>query len=84
MKVLEEKETPGLGDRIEKDTAFVGGFAGALTPLKGVKRGQSKEPSDVDMITGATISSRTVIRAINKTLDRLRPALAARLQEAAP
>lgn len=84
MKVLEEKETPGLGDRIEKDTSFTHGFADAVAPIKGVKKGQGKQPNDIDMITGATISSRTVIRAINKTLDRLRPALAARLQEAAP
>jgi electron transport complex protein RnfG len=84
MKVLEEKETPGLGSRIESDTSFLGGFVGAVAPINGVKKGQGKQPNDVDMITGATISSRTVVRAINKILDRLRPALAARLQEAVP
>jgi len=84
MKVLEEKETPGLGDKIEKNKDFVAEFTGATAPLKGVKKGQSKSPNDVDMITGATISSRTVIRAINKTLERLGPALAAALQERSP
>jgi hypothetical protein len=36
------------------------------------------------MITGVTISSRTVIRVINQSLERLGPALAARLRERSP
>lgn len=77
MKVLENKETPGLGDKIEKDTAFVGQFRGTLTPLLGVKQGAGKGvAAEVDMITGATISSRTVIKIINQALERLGPALA--------
>jgi electron transport complex protein RnfG len=81
MKVLEQKETPGLGDKIEKDTAFVAEFRSAVAPLKGVKRGEGNDSTEIDMITGVTISSRTVIRVINQTLARLGPALAARLQE---
>ncbi|MBI4501497.1 MAG: RnfABCDGE type electron transport complex subunit G [Gemmatimonadetes bacterium] len=75
MKVLESKETPGLGDKILKDSAFIGEFEGAAVPLNGVKRGSGKagDASQVDMITGATISSRTVIRAINQTIARLGP-----------
>src|SRR5690606_21013167 len=37
MKVLESKETPGLGDKIEKDSSFVAEFIGVHTPLLGVK-----------------------------------------------
>ena len=37
FKVLEEKETPGLGDKIERDTSFGSQFAGRIAPLKGVK-----------------------------------------------
>jgi len=33
------------------------------------------DPSEVDLITGATISSRTVVRIINNALARLGPAL---------
>jgi len=78
MKVLENKETPGLGDKIEKDTLFVGQFGGTMTPLLGVKPGAGKgDPAEVDMITGATISARTVIRIINQALERLGPALVA-------
>ena len=83
MKVIESKETPGLGDRIEKDTAFVGQFGGLATPLVGVKAGAGKgRPDEVDLITGATISSRTVVRIINGALDRLGPVLAKGAPEA--
>jgi electron transport complex protein RnfG len=76
MKVLESKETPGLGDKIEKDTAFVGAFVGVLAPIEGVKEGDGTgDPHEVDMITGATISSRTVISIINDRLEVLRPLL---------
>ena len=74
MKVLESKETPGLGDKIEKDSTFVVQFNGAAPPLVGVKIGRnSGSDSEIDMITGATISSRTVIKIINNALQRLRP-----------
>ncbi len=74
MKVLESKETPGLGDKIEKDTSFVNQFNGAAVPLLGVKpREATGDPHEIDMITGATISSRVVIRIINNTIERLGP-----------
>jgi len=81
MRVLESKETPGLGDKIEKDTSFTGGFVGARAPVAGVKAGAAKgTPEEVDMITGATISSRAVIDIINErtaALDGLLDAYAA-------
>ncbi len=83
MKVLESKETPGLGDKIEKDESFVTQFDGARPPLLLVKRAGGAE-NEVDSITGATISSRAVVRIINHSLERLRPALEARFEEGAP
>jgi electron transport complex protein RnfG len=83
MKVLANKETPGLGDKIVKDSAFVAEFDGPQAPLAGVKSGRATgAANEVDMITGATISSRTVIRIINNRLERLRPILEAYLEEA--
>ena len=77
MKVLDNKETPGLGDKIVKDTAFVGEFTGAATPLKGVKHGAGQGgQEEIDMITGVTISSRTVISIINNKLKTMEPLLA--------
>lgn len=83
LAVLESKETPGLGDKIERDTAFVGQFAGAATPLRGVKPDRATgDAHEIDMITGATISSRAVIRIVNNSLARLEPAIAAYAAEA--
>ncbi len=77
MKVLESKETPGLGDKIFKDAEFVAEFDGAQTPLIGVKANEGTgDPGEVDMITGATISSRTVIGTINHRLESLATAIA--------
>ncbi len=77
FKVLEHKETPGLGDKIERDTAFGGQFTGRVAPLRGVKGRAGKPPSEVQTITGATISSRAVIRIINHAVARWRPLLEA-------
>ncbi len=76
MKVLASKETPGLGDKIEKDADFVAEFDGAEVPLVGVKPQRATgAANEIDMITGATISSRTVIAIINHRLERLGPML---------
>jgi len=73
MRVLESKETPGLGDKIEKDSAFVAEFGGVKAPLLGLKAGrESGAASEVTMITGATISSRAVVDIINARLETVR------------
>jgi len=72
MKVLEQKETPGLGDKIEKDTLFTRQFIELGTPIVGVKKGrESGSEKEVVMITGVTISSRTVIDMINRRLEAI-------------
>jgi electron transport complex protein RnfG len=68
MQVLESKETPGLGDKIEKDEAFKANFESldvqlgpdgetVAHPIETVKQGEKTEPWQIDGITGATISS---------------------------
>ena len=79
VKVLGHKETPGLGDKIERPT-FLQQFVGALTPLKGVKT-KGADKSEVQTITGATITSRTVIRIVNNATARWQPLLQAYRQE---
>lgn len=82
MKVLASRETPGLGDKIEKDQDFVDEFVGPQAPLIGVKSGRATgTPNEVDMVTGATISSRTVISIINHQLERLGPMVQAYREE---
>jgi electron transport complex protein RnfG len=74
--VLGQKETPGLGDKIEKNEAFVSAFRGKVTPIKGTKN-VTADASTVQTITGATISSRTVIQIINHAVELWRPRLQA-------
>ena len=79
MKVLESKETPGLGDKIEKDVAWVDQFKGVLTPIEPVKDGKKGggNPAELETITGATISTKAVVRIINNRLERVAPVLEA-------
>ena len=86
MKVLDSKETPGLGDKIFKDMAFVEQFfAGPETPLVGVKIGAGKGlPNEIDTITGATISSKVVIDIINHGLEEWMPIIKQGIPPAPP
>lgn len=70
IKVVDEKETPGLGDKIENDPSFLGQFASRLAPVIGVRDRAGTPPSQVQTITGATISSRAVIKIVNATIAR--------------
>jgi electron transport complex protein RnfG len=74
--MLGQKETPGLGDKIEKDTLFVAQFRGKVAPLSGTKN-STTSASMVHTITGATISSRAVIQIINNAVALWQPRLAA-------
>ncbi len=82
--VLESKETPGLGDKIEKDPIFLENFKAldvSLTENKSglenavvpVKKGSKKNPWEVDGITGATISSRAIGNIIGSSTEKWIP-----------
>jgi len=82
--VLESKETPGLGDKIEKDESFLDNFShldvalnDAGTDVKNevvtVKSGTKTQPWEIDGITGATISSRAIGEIIGKSSAELLP-----------
>jgi Na+-translocating ferredoxin:NAD+ oxidoreductase subunit G len=70
--VLEQKETPGLGNKII-EPKWRGQFTGKATgtPLEVVK-GHGDGPATIDAITGATISSRSVTGIVNTTIGNLR------------
>ena len=76
-KVLESKETPGLGDKIFKDQEFVQQFFDRpQTPLTAIKAGTGKGlPGEIDAITGATISSKVVVSIINNGVAEWQPLL---------
>ena len=86
MKVLDSKETPGLGDKIFKDLPWVGQFfAGPETPLVPIKPGTGKGlPGEIDTITGATISTKKVIEIINNGLEEWKPYLDRGLPQSSP
>lgn len=77
MRVLRHRETPGLGDKITLDEEWVRQFEGARPPLVATKPGEAVDPREVDMITGATISARTVMLAVNDAVERWREILQA-------
>ncbi len=67
MEILESKETPGLGDKIFKDAAFAGNFVAlsVLPEVASVPSGSKTQAHEVDCITGATISSKAVVKILN-------------------
>jgi electron transport complex protein RnfG len=86
MKVLESKETPGLGDKIMKDPDFKANFekldaaldAGGDAidhPIALVKKGEKTDPWQIEAITGATISSRAVTAIIRESTDKAVPVI---------
>lgn len=77
FEVLESKETPGLGDKIIKDERFrLHLSALAVEPeIVAVKPGTKQAPHEIETITGATISSKAVIRLLQKAIRRWQPFL---------
>jgi len=75
MEILQSRETPGLGDKIYKDAAFVANFEKlSVDPeIVTVKKGRKSAPNEVDAITGATISSKAVVQIINRGNQRWVP-----------
>ena len=92
MKVLESRETPGLGDKIEKDTVFINNFKSLdvvlndkNTDLKhgieAVKSGQKEAPWQIDGITGATISSVAIAQMLDANVRVWAPRIKANQQK---
>ena len=91
IQVLESKETPGLGDKIETDPAFLLNFerldasllddqsamANAIVP---VRHGEKAHPWEVDGITGATISSVAVADILNRSAQYWTPLIRTHLR----
>ncbi len=76
MYVLESRETPGLGDKIYKDADFLANFTDlAVQPqIIIVKDGRTAD-NEVDAITGATISSKAVVKIMNSGNEKWLPLL---------
>ena len=86
FNVMETKETPGLGDKIEKDPRFLANFEALDVSLDEqaqdlnhdvvtVKQGEKENPWEIDGITGATISSRAIGNIIRTSTEDLLPVI---------
>ena len=82
----------GIGDKILTDTAFLANFkaldtrlnaelSGLANEVKTVKHGTKTQAWQVDAISGATITSRAVGRAINEASQALLPRLVPKLEQ---
>lgn len=90
--VLESRETPGLGDRIEFDPDFLRNFSDlSIDNIQFVKAGRSsrakRNPAqnagddaiyagEIEGISGATISSRAVARIVSTSIETMAPLIA--------
>ena len=86
FKVLDSKETPGLGDKIEKEPHFLANFEkldttltangeALLHPIVTVKQGEKSEPWQLDAITGASITSEAIGKILNDSANTWVPIL---------
>jgi len=84
FKVIESKETPGLGDKIKSDAGFLANFeeldvkldgqkTGLANSIKAVKHGTKSNPWEIDAISGATVSSTAVGRLLNASAQQRIP-----------
>jgi Na+-translocating ferredoxin:NAD+ oxidoreductase subunit G len=90
--VVSMRETPGIGDKILTDAEFLANFKaldtrvnaelkGLVNEVKTVKHGAKTQPWQIDAISGATVTSRAVGRAINEAAQALLPRLVPKLEQ---
>ncbi len=70
VRVVSHKETPGLGDKIEEEKSdWVLGFDGKSIGNPKLKDWKVKRDGGVfDQFTGATITPRSIVKAVKKTM----------------
>lgn len=74
--VLDQKETPGLGNHIvDDDWRAQFNNKSTDTPFNVIKQGKAGV-NTIDAISGATISSRSVTKLVNQAISDLKPRLA--------
>ena len=71
VRVIAHKETPGLGDYIERrKSAWIDGFQQASLARFGERDWQvKKDGGRFDYVTGATITPRAIVKAVHRALQ---------------
>jgi len=86
FKILDSKETPGLGDKAQTEPHFLANFEALdvrlaadgselQNPIVTVKQGEKTQPWQIDGITGATITSKAIGSLLNKSANSWVPVL---------
>jgi electron transport complex protein RnfG len=92
LRVLESRETPGLGDKIETDATFLANFerldvalvedlSALANPIEFAKPGTKQHPWQIDGITGATVSSTAVADILRKSAAHWIPRIRRKLDD---
>jgi Na+-translocating ferredoxin:NAD+ oxidoreductase subunit G len=92
IQVLESKETPGLGDKIQTDPDFLKNFerldvslvadrSATANPIVAVKHGEKAHAWEVDGITGATISSKAIADILDRSAQYWAPRIQSNLHD---
>lgn len=91
IHVLRNNDTPGIGDKIAKDRKFLENFRALdarpapdlrslANPIVTVRHGTKTEAWQIDAISGATITSKAVGKALNDSAQTVVPRVTAELQ----
>jgi len=94
FSIIKMAETPGLGDKILTDKNFLANFdaldasineenTALINNIITVKSGSKNNPWEIDAISGATITSKAVGKAINQSAAQLLPRLQPYLKQIA-
>lgn len=87
MTVLQSTETPGLGDKVSSDPAFLANFesldarlneqgTAMANDIVTVKNGKKTEPWQIDGISGATVTSTAIGNGLRTSTSEMLPLLA--------
>jgi electron transport complex protein RnfG len=90
--VISMRETPGIGDKIYTDQAFLKNFEALDVKLsadgkalahavKVVKHGTKQNAWEIDAISGATVTSKAIGKGINESAQKLLPHLVPNLDK---
>lgn len=86
LGVVSMRETPGIGDKIHSDVAFLKNFEALdaklgddmkslANAIRVVKHGSKQNAWEIDAIAGATVTSKAVGKGINDSAQKLLPLL---------
>lgn len=73
LQILEQTETPGLGTKVTEDP-YIGQYKNLVTSpkIEWVKGVPPSKPNEIQAVTGATISSKSVVAIVNDGVAKMK------------